>query len=126
MSSPASCKYTDSHEWHQNNAGVVTVGITKFAVSELTDITYAELKPVGTAIEPGGAIGEVESVKATSDVYSAVGGEIVEVNQDLIDNPSILNDDPYEKGWLVKIKVSDASPLDALMDAAAYDAKYAG
>ncbi|MGP1345662.1 MAG: glycine cleavage system protein GcvH [Phycisphaerales bacterium] len=126
MASPADCKYTDSHEWHRNDSGVVTVGITKFAVSELTDITYAELKPVGATIEPGGAIGEVESVKATSDVYSAVGGEIVEVNQALIDNPSLLNDDPYDKGWLVKIKPADTAPLDALMDAKAYDAKYAG
>lgn len=126
MASPADCKYTDSHEWHRNDGGVVTVGITKFAVSELTDITYADLKAVGSTIEPGGAIGEVESVKATSDVYSAVGGEVVEVNEALIDNPSILNEDPYETGWLMKIKASDTAPLDGLMDASAYDEKYGG
>ncbi|MFG0293666.1 MAG: glycine cleavage system protein GcvH [Phycisphaerales bacterium JB065] len=123
-STPADCKYTESHEWHKLEGDTVTIGITQFAVDELTDITYVELKSVGDSIDAGETIGEVESVKATSDIYSAVGGEIVEVNEALNDDPSLINSDPYTKGWLVKIKVTDASPLDELLDKAAYDAKY--
>ncbi len=123
-STPADCKYTESHEWHKLEGDTVTIGITQFAVDELTDITYVELKSVGDEIDAGETIGEVESVKATSDIYSAVGGEIVEVNEALNDDPSLINSDPYTKGWLVKIKVSDASPLDDLMDKASYDEKH--
>lgn len=124
MSSPSDRKYTDSHEWHKLEGEVVTLGITQFAVNELTDITYAELQPTGTEVKKGDSIGEVESVKATSDVYSAVSGEIVEVNDSLSDDPSAVNNDPFGKGWLVKIKVSDPAELDELMDAGAYDEKY--
>ncbi len=124
-STPADCKYTESHEWHKLEGDTVTIGITQFAVDELTDITYVELKSVGDSLEPGDTIGEVESVKATSDIYSAVGGEIVEVNEALNDDPSLINSDPYAKGWLVKIKVSDSSPLEDLLDKSAYDEKYA-
>lgn len=121
MSTPADRVYSESHEWHKHDDGVVTVGITQHAVDQLTDITYVELKPVGATIGPGESVGEVESVKTTSDVYSVVGGEIVEVNDTLADSPEILNADPYEAGWLVRIRTADASPLDALMDAEAYD-----
>ena len=124
-STPADCKYTDSHEWHKVNGDTVTIGITQFAVDELTDITYVELKSVGDSVDAGETIGEVESVKATSDIYSAIGGEIIEVNEALSDDPSLINNDPYTKGWLVKIKVADASALDDLMDKSAYDEKYA-
>lgn len=124
MSSPADCKYTDSHEWHRLEGDVVTLGITQFAVNELTDITYAELKKIGTQVRPGDSIGEVESVKATSDVYTAVGGEIIEINNSLSDDPSAVNNDPFRAGWLVKIRVSDSAPLESLMDGASYDAKY--
>ncbi len=125
-STPADCKYTESHEWHKLEGDTVTIGITQFAVDELTDITYVELKSPGDAIDAGETIGEVESVKATSDIYSAVGGEIIEVNEALNDDPSLINSDPYTKGWLVKIKVSDASPLEDLMDKASYDEKHSG
>lgn len=124
MSSPSDRKYTDSHEWHMLEGEIVTLGITQFAVNELTDITYAELKPAGTEVKKGESIGEVESVKATSDVYAAVNGEIVEVNGALSDDPSAVNTDPFGNGWLVKIKVSDPSELDALMDSSSYDSKY--
>jgi glycine cleavage system H protein len=124
MPSPTDRRYTDSHEWLLADGDTVTLGITQFAINELTDITYAELKDAGTAINAGDSVGEVESVKATSDIYSPVSGEIVEVNAALADDPGVLNTDPYDGGWLVKIKVSDAGPLDALMDAAAYDEKY--
>ncbi|MCR9216284.1 MAG: glycine cleavage system protein GcvH [bacterium] len=125
-STPADCKYTESHEWHKLEGDTVTIGITQFAVDELTDITYVELKSPGDAIDAGETIGEVESVKATSDIYSAVGGEIIEVNEALNDDPSLINTDPYTEGWLVKIKVSDASPLEGLMDKASYDEKHSG
>lgn len=124
MSSPTDAKYSQSHEWHRVAGNLVTLGITRHAVNELTDVTYAQMKPVGTKIGAGQTIGEVESVKATSDVYSAVAGEIVEVNTALADDPSLVNTDPYGKGWLCKLKVQDLGPLSSLMDAAAYDAKY--
>ncbi|MEO1129727.1 MAG: glycine cleavage system protein GcvH [Planctomycetota bacterium] len=124
MASPTDRRYTDSHEWLLADGDTVTLGITQFAINELTDITYAELKDAGTAIGAGDSVGEVESVKATSDIYSPVSGEIVEVNAVLADDPGVLNTDPYNGGWLVKIKPSDAGPLDALMDAATYDEKY--
>jgi len=124
MSSPSDRRYAESHEWHKLAGHVVTLGISKFAVNELTDVTYVEVKPVGTRISPGDTIGEVESVKATSEIYSAVGGEIVEINRALSDDPSILNRDPYEAGWLCRIKVTDTTPLDALMAQPTYDEKY--
>lgn len=124
MPSPANAVYTDSHEWHRLEGQTVTLGITQFAVNELTDITYVEMKGVGTTIKPGDAVGEVESVKATSDIYSAVGGKIVEVNKALSDDPSLVNTDPYGKGWLIKIQVADAAPLKNLHDSATYDKKY--
>lgn len=124
MPSPSNCRYTDSHEWHRSEAGHVVLGITPFAVNELTDITFVQMKKPGTQIKPGDTVGEIESVKATSDIYSAVGGEIVEVNTHLDDDPSLVNTDPFGKGWLVKIKASDEGPLAGLMDAASYDAKY--
>jgi len=124
MPSPSNFRFTESHEWFAIQGDVVTMGITQFAADELTDITYVELKGSGTAIKPGGSVGEVESVKTTSDVYSAVGGTIAEVNKAVVDDPSLLNSDPYGKGWLVKIKSADVSPLSKLMDQKTYDAKH--
>ncbi|MDX2114267.1 MAG: glycine cleavage system protein GcvH [Planctomycetota bacterium] len=124
MSSPSDAKYSQTHEWHRLSGDTLTLGITKFAVAELTDITYVQMKAVGTRVGAGQSVGEVESVKATSDIYSAVAGEIVEVNPALADNPALVNDDPYGKGWLVKLKVSDAGAMSGLMDAATYDSKY--
>lgn len=121
---PADRVYSDSHEWHKLEGDTLILGLTQFAVDQLTDVTYAELKPSGTKVSAGGAIGEVESVKTTSDVYSAAAGEIVEVNKAVIDDPSLLNSDPYGKGWLVKIKVSDKAGLSKLMDAATYSKQY--
>lgn len=121
MSTPTGLKITDSHEWHKVEGDVVVIGITKHAVDELTDVTFVELKDAGETIGAGDEIGEVESVKATSDVYSAVGGEVAEVNQAVIDDPSLLNSDPYGDGWLVKVKAEDVSVLDGLTDSEAYD-----
>lgn len=124
MSLPTDRVYSESHEWHKLEGGVLTLGITQFAVDQLTDVTYVEMKPVGTKIAPGGAVGEVESVKTTSDIYSAVAGEIAEVNSKVVEDPSLINQDCYGKGWLVKIKVSDAGGLKGLMDAGAYGKQY--
>lgn len=124
MSSPSDNRYTDSHEWFRTQGDIVTMGITQYAVDELTDITYVEMQEVGSTVDSGDALGEIESVKATSDVYSPISGEIIEVNGQLGDDPSLVNTDPYGEGWLLKIRVSDASALSALMDSDAYDAKY--
>ena len=120
MDVPTDRRYSETHEWHMLDGDVLTLGLTQFAVDQLTDITYVEMKEVGTTFEAGDAVGEVESVKTTSDVYCAAAGAIVEVNAALGADPSLLNSDPFGQGWLVRIKVSDASPLDALMDAATY------
>ncbi|HCA38814.1 MAG: glycine cleavage system protein GcvH [Phycisphaerales bacterium] len=124
MPSPADCRYSDSHEWFRHEGDTVTMGITPHAASELTDITYVELRPTGTAIDAGDAVGEVESVKTTSDVYSVVAGEIVAINDAAVDDPALLNSDPQGVGWLVKVRTEDAAPLETLMDSIAYDEKY--
>ena len=125
MSTPSGLKISESHEWHRVEGDVVVIGITKHAVDELTDVTFVELKDAGDTLGAGDAIGEVESVKATSDVYSAVAGEISEVNQAVIDDPSLLNTDPYGDGWLIKVKAEDMGTLDGLTDSEAYDAQNA-
>jgi glycine cleavage system H protein len=126
MAAPSDRVYSESHEWHKLDGDVLTLGLSKFAVDQLTDVTYAEMKPVGTKFKAGDSVGEVESVKATSDVYCAVPGEIVEVNKAVKDDPSLLNTDAYGNGWLVKIKVADKTGLAKLMDAKAYEAQYSG
>lgn len=122
MSSPADRTYSESHEWFHLDGDVVTIGITVHATEALTDITYVEMKAPGTDLGTGDSVGEVESVKTTSDIYTAIAGSVTEVNQAVVDDPSIVNSDPYGAGWLVKIHATDASPLEMLMDAAAYDA----
>ena len=123
---PADRKYSESHEWHKLDGDVVTLGITSFAVDQLTDLTFVEMKPAGTELAAGDAVGEVESVKTTSDIYSGVAGEVIEANGDLESNPGLVNEDPYGAGWLVKIRVSDAGGLDALLDSETYVNDHAG
>lgn len=118
---PVDRKYTKTHEWFLANGNEVTVGITQFAADELTDITYVDLPPVGTRVTAGGTICEIESVKATSELYCAVDGEIAAVNEDLADAPERVNIDPYKEGWMVRIRADSLAPLDALLDGAAYD-----
>lgn len=118
---PADLKFAESDEWFRVEDDVVTIGISDYAQDQLNDIVYVEYKDVGDTLAAGDSFGEIESVKAASEVYSVVAGEIIEVNSDLEDSPEIVNADPYGSGWMVKIKASDLSGLDALMDAAAYD-----
>ncbi len=120
MNVPSDRKYSETHEWFQVDSGVVCMGITQHAADELTDITYVELPEIGTSVTAGGPIGEVESVKATSELFSAIDGEIVEVNTALADHPELLNDDAFEDGWLVKIKPASLAQLNSLMTAAQY------
>lgn len=121
MSSPEDRRYSESHEWFKVEGDLVTIGITTHATEALTDITYVEMKPAGTSLSPGDSSGEVESVKTTSDVYTVVGGVVEEANTAVVDDPSLVNSDPYGDGWLVRIKASDLGPLEDMMDAAAYD-----
>jgi glycine cleavage system H protein len=125
MSSPTTARFSESHEWFQAKGQEVTMGITQFAANELTDVTYVQLKPVGTVVKAGETVGEVESVKTTSEVYAAVAGTITAVNEDAVKDPSLLNSDPFGRGWLVKLQATDVAPLSKLMDAATYDSKHA-
>jgi glycine cleavage system H protein len=120
-SASADCRYTETHEWFRLEGDIVTMGITQFAADELTDITFVELPGVGTNVTAGQPCGEIESVKATSDLISAVSGEVVASNDALADAPELVNSDPIGDGWMIKIRVEDLSPLDDLMDAAAYN-----
>ena len=117
-----SLKYTEDHEWIKIEGDIATVGITLHAQDALGDVVFVELPEVGSSHEQKDAIGVVESVKAAADVYMPVSGEITEVNEALQDDPSVINSDPLNAGWFFKIKLSDPSQLDGLMDATAYDA----
>lgn len=120
MDVPNNRKYCETHEWFLVDAGLVVMGLTQFAADELTDITFVELPSVGTQVNAGETLGEVESVKATSEIFCAVDGEIVEVNAALADHPELINDDAFEQGWLVKIKPATLKPLESLMTAGEY------
>lgn len=125
MSIPTDRKYSETHEWYRVEGDVVTLGITQFAADELTDITFIELPKEGTRIEAGNSWGELESVKATSELYSAVSGEVVGRNAELADHPELVNEDAFGQGWMLKIRVKDLAPLGALMDAKAYESHIA-
>lgn len=118
---PTDRKYTKTHEWLKLDGDMITLGITQFAADELTDITFVELPEAGSTIEGGTSFGEIESVKATGDLFSPVGGEVAESNAKLADEPGLVNSDPFGEGWMIKVKAADTSPLDDLLDAAAYE-----
>ena len=122
---PEELLYSSDHEWALEKDGVVTVGITDHAQTQLGDITYVELPEVGSEYEKGDDFGEIESNKSVSQLFAPVSGEIVEINEDLDDNPEVINDDPYGEGWLVRIRATDTTALEGLMDHAAYDEKHA-
>jgi glycine cleavage system H protein len=120
MNFPSELKYTKEHEWVRIEGDIATVGITDFAQSELGDIVFVEIETQGETMGSGDTFGTVEAVKTVSDLYMPLSGEIVEVNADLQSNPENINEDPYQKGWMIKIKMSDSSEANALMDAANY------
>ncbi len=121
MNVPSDLKYTDSHEWVRLDGDVATVGITDYAQSELGDVVFVgDMPAVGKKVNAGDSIGSVESVKTVSDVYSPISGEVTEVNAALGGASDLVNSDPYGKGFMVKIRVSDAGQVASLKDAAAY------
>ncbi|MCL4113296.1 UNVERIFIED_CONTAM: hypothetical protein GTU68_007626 [Idotea baltica] len=119
MSNP-NLKFSKTHEWVLVDGDTATLGISAFAVQQLTDLVFIDLPEVGQAIGTGEVFGEVESVKAASDLYSPVSGEVTEVNSSLADDLAVLSDDPFEAGWMVKLKLANAGEVDGLMDADAY------
>lgn len=116
---PQDRKYAQSHEWCKSEDGVATIGITDFAVSHLQDLVFLDLPETGSTVTAGESFGEIESVKAVSDLYSPASGEVLEVNSELPDNLDTLNADAFEAGWMIKVQVTGESP--DLMDAAAYE-----
>ncbi len=121
MDAPTDRKYSKTHEWYLvDDDDVVTMGITQYAADELNDLTYVELPEIGSKVSPGDSIGEVESVKATSEIVTAVGGEVIAVNTELADHPELINDSAFEEGWMIKIRPASTEPLSALMDAKEY------
>jgi glycine cleavage system H protein len=121
MSTPADLRYATSHEWVRLDGDIATVGISDHAQEELTDVVFVELPTVGRAVDAGDPTAVVESVKAASDIYAPVSGEVVEVNPEVESDPSLVNSDPYGKGWIFKLKVKDTEHVSKLLDAAAYE-----
>jgi glycine cleavage system H protein len=117
---PDDRKYTQEHEWILIEDGVGMIGVTDFAAGELGDIVFVELPDPGSEFSQGDTVGTIESVKAVADLYLPVSGEIVEINEAVVDTPELVNSDPMDEGWLFKVKLSDTSEIDQLMDAAAY------
>lgn len=126
MTLPNDYRLLETHEWHKTDGDIVTLGITQFAADELTDVTYVSLPKVGSTIKSHGRFGEIESVKATSDMYSGVSGTVIEVNGALANDPGLVNREPYSGGWMIKIKITDPSELNKLMSAADYLKKVGG
>ena len=120
MSIPTNLKYTKDHEWVSMDGDVATIGITHFAQSELGDIVYVEVETLDQTLERDEVFGTVEAVKTVTDLFLPMSGEIIEFNEDLERNPETVNSDPYGAGWMVKVKVSDVSQWDELLDSEAY------
>ncbi|MDD8018443.1 MAG: glycine cleavage system protein GcvH [Bacteroidota bacterium] len=120
MNFPANIKYTKDHEWIRVEGTNGVVGITEYAQGELGDIVFVELPSIGKKVEAGQSFGTVEAVKAVSDLYSPVTGEVTAVNKEIQDSPELINKEPYERGWMIKIKIEKSSELISLLDAEAY------
>ena len=122
---PSNLRYAKTHEWVHVEGDVATIGISDFAVKQLTDLVYIGLPDVGRKLKAAETFGEVESVKAVSDLYAPISGEVVEVNKKLVNDLAALSDDPYGRGWMVKIRMSDAAAVNSLLDRKAYEAHVA-
>ena len=121
MNIPSELKYTKDHEWVKIEGDVAIVGITEFAQSELGDIVYVEIETIGETLDQEDVFGSVEAVKTVSDLFMPLSGEILEFNEALEGNPELVNSDPYGEGWMIKLKLTDASQYDQLLDAATYE-----
>ncbi len=126
MTNPTDLRYAPTHEWVKLEGSIATIGVSKFAVEQLTEPTFLELAKRGKSVRESEEIGVIESVKSTSSIYSPLSGEVVEVNQAALDNLALVNDDPFGAGWLLKLKVNPDVSLDHLLDATQYDAQIAG
>jgi glycine cleavage system H protein len=120
MNIPSELKYTKDHEWIKIEGETLTIGITDFAQGELGDIVYVDVDTLDDVVEEGDVFGSVEAVKTVSDLFMPLTGEVIEFNEELEDEPELVNSDPYGKGWMIKVKVSDNSKIDELLDAEAY------
>ena len=121
MNIPSELTYTKDHEWIQIEGTIATIGITDFAQGELGDIVYVDVDTLDDTVAEGEVFGSVEAVKTVSDLFMPLTGEVIEFNDTLEDNPELVNTDPYNKGWMIKIKFTDNSQLEVLLDAAAYE-----
>jgi glycine cleavage system H protein len=120
MTLPENVKYTKDHEWIRIDGAVGVIGITDYAQGELGDIVFVEVPPIGRKVEAGQVFGTVEAVKAVSDLYSPITGEVLEVNKEIQDSPELVNKEPYERGWMIKVKIDNEAELASLLDLAAY------
>lgn len=118
---PADLRYTKDHEWVRVDGDTATIGVTDFAAHQLGDVVFVDLPPVGKTVEQFATFGVVESVKAVSDLYAPVSGEVVGVNGDLTSKPELVNSDPFGGGWMIRVRVTDAAQVGDLLDAAAYE-----
>jgi glycine cleavage system H protein len=118
---PANLRYTKDHEWVKVDGDVATIGVTDFAANQLGDVVFVDLPAAGRSVEQFATFGVVESVKAVSDLYAPVSGEVVEVNADLAGQPELVNSDPFGAGWMIRVRVADPGQDDGLLDTAAYD-----
>jgi glycine cleavage system H protein len=121
MNIPSALKYTKDHEWIKIEGNIATVGITEFAQGELGDIVYVDVDTLDDTVLEGDVFGSVEAVKTVSDLFMPLSGEVIEFNEELEDAPELVNSDPYVKGWMIKIEISDSSQIEGLLDAAAYE-----
>jgi glycine cleavage system H protein len=120
MNVPSNLKFTKDHEWIRVEGDIAVIGITDFAQHELGDIVYVEIETVGESLGKEEVFGSVEAVKTVSDLFMPISGEILELNENLDGNPELVNTDPYNEGWMVKVKITDASELDSLLDSEGY------
>ncbi|MGE7778475.1 glycine cleavage system protein GcvH [Peribacillus sp. NPDC097264] len=121
MSTPKELRYTKEHEWVKTEEGTVRIGITEFAQSELGDIVFVELPEIGSELKANEPFGSVESVKTVSELYAPISGKVVEINEELNDNPEFVNESPFEKAWMIVLEPSDSSEVEKLMSANEYD-----
>lgn len=126
MKLPENLKYSKEHEWVKVEGDIATIGITFYAQDQLGDIVFVDVESEGDTLEEGDIFGSVEAVKTVSDLFMPLSGEVIEFNSALEDEPESVNENPYEKGWMIKVKLSDPSQLDNLMDAAAYEQMISG
>ncbi|MDP4115790.1 MAG: glycine cleavage system protein GcvH [Bacteroidota bacterium] len=126
MNFPDNLKYTKEHEWILVEGSVGTIGITEFAQSELGDVVFVDLNTEPRGVAAGESLGSIEAVKTVSEVYAPCGGKLIEVNTELADHPELVNTDPYNAGWMLKIEIADLAELNSLLDSAAYKAQVEG